>query len=33
MNDLDIDYLRKWADVIGVRDDLEELLEAIKPLR
>lgn len=33
MNDLDIDYLRKWADVIGVRDDLEELLEAVKPLR
>lgn len=33
MNDLDVDYLRKWADVIGVRDDLEELLEAIKPLR
>lgn len=33
LNDLDVDYLRKWADVIGVRDDLEELLEAIKPLR
>lgn len=33
MNDLDVDYLRKWADVIGVRDDLEELLETIKPLR
>jgi hypothetical protein len=33
INDLDIDYLRKWADVIDVRDDLEELLEAIKPLR
>lgn len=33
MNDLDVAYLRKWADVIGVRDDLEELIEAIKPLR
>lgn len=33
INDLDVDYLRKWADVIGVRDDLEELLEAVKPLR
>ena len=33
MNDLDVDYLRKWADVIGVRADLEELLEAIKPLQ
>ncbi|MBU6226072.1 MAG: hypothetical protein KGQ43_00635 [Acidobacteria bacterium] len=33
INDLDVDYLRKWADAIGVRVDLEELLEAIRPLR
>jgi len=33
INDLDFDYLRKWADAIGVRVDLEELLEAIRPLR
>lgn len=33
INQLDVDYLRKWADVIGVRADLEELLEAIKPLQ
>lgn len=32
LNELDQAYLRKWADVIGVRADLEELLESITPL-
>lgn len=33
INDLDVDYLRRWADVIGVREDLEELLVSLRPLR
>jgi hypothetical protein len=27
MNDLDVTYLRTWADHLGVRDDLEEMLD------
>lgn len=33
INDLDVDHLRRWADVIGVREDLEELLVSLRPLR
>lgn len=32
INQLDFDYLRSWADRLGIRDDLETLIAEITPL-
>lgn len=32
-NDLDTTYLRRWADVLGITDDVEDLLRPVADAR
>ena len=32
MNELDLGYMRKWADQLGLRDDLEDLIRAVSSI-
>ena len=32
MDDLDLGYMRKWADQLGLRDDLEDLIRAVSSI-